>query len=104
MSLNAAELSQLGSGAPGLKVATRKPDAYVIYQDEPSTVGVGLQGGMLQRKIQVLFDVKYNFSKKRMEIPEQLYPFSHNSAFTCTGGSWSSDFAKWDYTTRKSIG
>jgi hypothetical protein len=97
----AVELPGLGSGDPGLKVATRGADAIVIYKDEAETVGVGLIGGMESRKIEVLIDRQYHFQQNRMDIPRQLYPFDAESAFTCEGGAWSADFKHWQYTPRR---
>lgn len=93
-------LLDLGSGHPGLKVATRGAEAVVIYRDEPKTVGAGLQGGMATRDIVVLIDRQYQFRRDQMDIPQQLFPLDENSAFTCEGGSWSSDFKHWEYRRR----
>src|SRR5271165_2450204 len=100
----AADGPQIGSGQPGLKITTRAPGSIVIYQDEPSTVGVGLVGGMATRKIRVLIDQNYHFSKDRMEIPEQLYPLDPDAAFTSSGGTWTDNFQRWDYTARTYVG
>jgi hypothetical protein len=100
----AADRPQIGSGQPGLKIATRAPGSIVIYEDEPSTVGVGLMGGMATRKIRVLIDQNYHFSKDRMEIPEQLYPLDPDSAFTSSGGTWTDNFHRWEYTARTYVG
>ena len=94
----------IGSGNPGLKIATKKPDAVVIYQDEPQTVGVGLQGEMLNRKITVIFDKNYNFDQTRMDVPHDLYPFDDDSAFTNSGGSWSAAGGPWVHTPRCTVG
>jgi len=98
----AGDVPNIGSGDPGLKVATRSPDAIVIYRDEASTVGIGLLGGMRQRDIRVLVDQNYHFSKSTMAIPEQLYPFGTDAAFTTSGGGWSSDFKHYDYSKKSS--
>jgi len=94
----------IGSGNPGLKIATRKSDAVVIYQDEPQTVGVGLQGGMLNRKITVIFDKNYHFDQKAMDVPHDLYPFDAETAFTNSGGNWASAGGPWNHTPRQTIG
>ncbi len=100
----AADLTPIGSGQPGLKIATRPPGSIVIYEDEPSTVGVGLMGGMATRKIRVLIDQNYHFSKDRMEIPEQLYPLAPDIVFTSRGGTWTDNFHRWDYSARTYVG
>jgi hypothetical protein len=100
----AADQPQIGSGQPGLKIATRAPGSIVIYEDEPSTVGAGLAGGMATRKIRVLIDQNYHFSKERMEIPEQLYPLEPDAVFTSSGGTWTEDFHRWEYTARTYAG
>jgi hypothetical protein len=99
--VSAGELQSLGTGDPGLKVATRGEDAIVIYRDEPQTVGTGLMGGMMSRKIEILIDRNYHFQKNRMVVPSQLYPFDSESAFSCEGGTWSADFKRWQYLPRK---
>lgn len=98
----AADLPQIGSGQPGLKIATRAPDSIVIYEDEPATVGRGLMGGMATRKIRVLIDHNYHFSRDGMKIPDQLYPL--DSAFTSSGGSWTETPHAWDYSSRTYVG
>lgn len=105
-SVNVTLSPSIGSGNPGLKVATRgtNSNAIVIYQDEPETVGNGLQGGMMDRKIKVIFDRGYNFRQEDMEIPEQLYPFDSDSAFTSTGGSWDPLGRNWEYIPRGTSG
>jgi hypothetical protein len=100
----AADRPQIGSGQPGLKIATRAPGSIVIYEDEPSTVGVGLMGGMATRKIRVLIDQNYHFSKDRIEIPEQLYPLDPDAVFTSSGGTWTENFHRWEYTARTYVG
>ena len=105
-SVNVAKSPSIGSGNPGLKVATRgtNADAVVIYQDEPETVGIGLQAGMMDRKIMVIYDKGYNFRQQDMENPDQLYPFDQDSAFTSSGGSWDQLGKNWDYTPRGASG
>ena len=95
--VHAAEPPNIGSGYPGLKVATRVGDAnaIVIYTDEPDLVGpVGLVG-MKNRKINVIIDHGFHFQKDSIEIPQpipqQLYPFDSNSVFTSEIGSNDSD-------------
>jgi hypothetical protein len=77
----------IGSGEPGMKVATNRSGAVAIYRDEPQTVGKGLRGGMMNRNIEVLYDKDYGFRKDQMNIPEQLFPLDANSAFTRVGYS-----------------
>jgi hypothetical protein len=94
----------IGSGHPGLKVHALKSGSIVIYQDEPNTFGNGLMGGMKDRKIKVIVDQGYNFDQASMEIPEQLFPFDPDSAFSCDGGTWAPGFKQWDYSRRETIG
>jgi hypothetical protein len=100
-----APLPGLGCGEPGLKIVYNSADDFVIYVDEPWTVGPGYAGGMAQRRIRVLAERNYGIngliSGYRMDIPQQLYPFDDGAAFTCEGGSWSSDFKTWEYWPRK---
>jgi hypothetical protein len=105
-SVNVAKSPSIGSGNPGLKVAARgtNADAVVIYQDEPETVGIGLQAGMMDRKIMVIYDKGYNFRQQDMENPDQLYPFDQDSTFTSSGGSWDQLGKNWDYTPRGASG
>jgi len=39
-----------------------------------------------------------------METPHQLFPFDQETAFSCDGGSWTSDFSRWDYSHRSYVG
>ncbi len=87
-----------------MKVATRDPDSIVIYEDEPSTVGIGLQGGMATRKIRVIIDQNYHFTKNRMELPDQLYPLDRDAVFTSSGGNWADNFSRWEYASRTYVG
>jgi hypothetical protein len=102
----------LGSGEPGLHIiynATNDypTNQYVIFLDESWTVGGGLIGGYDKRNIQVLTD--RNFGLKEMIRSRtwgqgdvlELYAFDENTAFTCEGGSWSTDFKTWNYWPRK---
>jgi len=78
----------LGSGQPGLKIMYKGTNQFVIYLDEPWTVGVGLMGGYYERHIDVLFDRNYGLKemiRTRMwdGDPKQLYPFDDQRAFTC---------------------
>jgi hypothetical protein len=72
----------IGSGEPGLKVDVFKPDAPVLYRDQPETVGEGTRGGTCERKIDVIFDKTSRFSCYSSQVAEQLYPFDGKSAFT----------------------
>ena len=103
-SLLASQSTGIGDGSPGLKVATKESGAIVIYQDEPTTVGIGLMGGMLERKIKVILDQGYGFRQEAMQEQEQLYPFDEQSAFTSEIGSWGPDYKAWRYVPRKSVG
>jgi len=53
----------LGSGQPGLKIMYKGTNQFVIYLDEPWTVGVGLMGGYYERHIDVLFDRNYGYAQ-----------------------------------------
>jgi hypothetical protein len=85
----------LGGGEPGLKIAIdfKNTNQFAIYIDEPWTVGPGLAAGIDERHIDVLLDHDYQFKEKlhskneRIDIPEQLYPFDEQEAFTCEGDS-----------------
>ena len=46
----------LGSGEPGLHIIFKKTNQFVIYQDEPWTVGSFLIGGMDKRQIEIICD------------------------------------------------
>ncbi len=100
----------LGGGEPGLHIVYETTNHYVIFLDEPWTVGDGLIGGYDQRKIQVLSD--RNFGLKEMIRSRtwgegdvlQLYAFDEQTAFTCEGGAgWSppqyKSFAYWPRET-----
>jgi hypothetical protein len=88
--VNAAGLSNIGSGSPGLKVVTRpgNSNAIVIYHELPETpFGGSLGVWMTNETIQVIVDHGYRFQKAEMlsfnsGVPLQLYPFGPNSAFT----------------------
>lgn len=83
----------LGSGNPGLHVIYNTANQYVIFLDEPWTVGSGLIGGYDKRNIQILAD--RNFGLKEMIRTRtwgqgdvlQLYAFDEQTAFTCEGDS-----------------
>jgi hypothetical protein len=95
----------MGSGEPGLKIVYNSSNEFVIYADEPWTVGISYYiSEMTQRKIRVLYDWNYGISGlisgTRTGIPQQLYPFDDGVAFTCEGGRWSSDFKTWEYWPR----
>jgi hypothetical protein len=83
----------LGSGNPGLHIIFNKTNQYVIFLDEPWTVGDGLIGGYDKRNIRVVAD--RNFGLKKMIQTRtwgegdvlQLYAFDEQSAFTCQGDS-----------------
>jgi hypothetical protein len=96
----------IGSGDPGLKVVIGNSDSVAIYQDEPQTFGVGLQGGMAKRRILVIVDQGYGFNQRAMDIPKQLFPFDSEAAFTCSGGRWALPPGphRFDYTPRKYVG
>lgn len=97
----------LGSGEPGLHVIYNTTNQYVVFLDEPWTVGDGLFGGYDKRKIQVLTD--RNFGLKEMIQTRtwgegdvlELYAFDEQTAFTCEGGMWSADYKTWHYWPRK---
>jgi hypothetical protein len=79
----------LGSGQPGLKIIYEGTNQFVIYLDEPWTVGVGTMGGMDTRKIEIVLDRNYGL-KQRLQSRtgpigevQQLYPLDEQRAFTC---------------------
>ncbi len=81
----------LGSGEPGLKIDYKSTNQFVIYLDEPWTVGPGLKGGMDTRQIEIVLDRNYGL-KQRLQSRtgtigdlQQLYPFDEQTAFTCEG-------------------
>lgn len=94
----------IGSGDPGLKVVSGPSGSFAIFKDEPQTFGIGLIGGWKNRNIQLVIDQGYHFDKAFPGDPMQLFPFSEDSAFSCTGGSWAPDFKRWDYSRRKYYG
>ena len=83
----------LGNGNPGLHITYNTTNQYVIFLDEPWTVGGGLIGGYDERNIQVLAD--RNFGLKEMIRTRtwgegdvlQLYAFDEQTVFTCEGDS-----------------
>jgi hypothetical protein len=79
----------LGSGQPGLKIIYKGTNQFVIYLDEPWTVGVGTMGGMDTRQIEIVLDRNYGL-KQRLQSRtgpigevQQLYPFDGQRGFTC---------------------
>lgn len=87
-----------------MKVVTGSQGSVAIYQDEPHAFGIGLMGGWKDRKLRLIADEGYNFDKSFPDIPKQLFPFDKDTAYSCSGGSWTSDFSRWDYSQRKSVG
>lgn len=82
----------LGSGEPGLKIIYKTTNQFVIFVDEPWTVGPGLIGGYYDRQIAVLIDRNYGLKEKLQtrawdDIPEQLYSFDDSTVFTSEGES-----------------
>jgi hypothetical protein len=80
----------LGTGEPGLKIDYKSTNRFVIYLDEPGTVGPGFMGGYDTRHIDVLLDRNYGLkemiqTRKWDGDPQQLYPFDEQTAFTCEG-------------------
>jgi hypothetical protein len=87
------ESSRFGGGEPGLKIIYKDANQYVVFVDEPWTVGPGLIGGYNDRQIAVLFDKNYGLKEKLRtrtwdDNPEQLYPFDDKTAFTSDGANW----------------
>jgi hypothetical protein len=89
-----AQPLKIGSGDPGLKIASSQDDdsEFMIYQDEPWTAGIsGYIGGMAHRKINVIFEHGYDLNKilTGVHVPavKQLFPFDTNSAFTSGRGA-----------------
>src|SRR5277367_5719393 len=60
----AAPSAKLGSGQPGLKIDYKGANQFVIYLDEPGTVGPGFTGGYDERHIDVLLDRNYGLREK----------------------------------------
>jgi hypothetical protein len=75
----------------------------LVLKSGRETIGVGLQGGMLNRKITVLFDKNYHFDQNSMEIPNDLYAIDRDTAFTCSAGEWASP-GQWSHTPRRTTG
>lgn len=80
----------IGSGEPGLKIVYKTTNQFVIYRDEPGTVGAGFVGGYYDRHIDVLFERNYGLKEKIQTRkwhadPQQLYPFDDETVFTCEG-------------------
>jgi hypothetical protein len=86
--VNADDLSNIGSGSPGLRVITRvgNSNKIGIYRILPETpFGAGIGSGATNGTIQVIVDQGYNFQKaERLTVGTllPLYPFASNSAFT----------------------
>jgi hypothetical protein len=83
-------LPTLGSGEPGLKIIYHVTNQFVIYLDEPWTVGMDLISGHDKRHVDVLIDRNYGLEQKLQnkewdDMPFQLYPFDDKAAFTCEG-------------------
>jgi len=92
----------LGSGQPGLKIMDKGTNQFVIYLDEPWTVGVGSMGGYYDRHIVVLFDRNYGLKEMIRTRTwdggaQQLYPFDDQRAFTCDVATNSSN---WPHQTQ----
>jgi hypothetical protein len=106
-----ADSENIGSGYLGLKVITgmERSNSIVIYQDTPPTVGGVIPGKMEGYSVKVIYERGYHFSEESLwggdiPIPEQLYPFSTNSAFTSRGGTWDFSTGKWQYSSRTYVG
>lgn len=89
-------LSTLGAGEPGLKIIYHSTNQFVIYLDEPWTVGADLIGGDNKRQIDILIDRNYGLQQKLLnkewdDMPYQLYPFDDHTAFTCEGADMQLD-------------
>jgi hypothetical protein len=84
----------LASGDPGLKIIYKTTNQFVIFIDEPWTVGPGLIAGMDERQIQVISDRHYGLMDKfrsksgQIGIPQQLYPFDDKAVFASDGANW----------------
>ena len=90
----------LGSGEPGLHIVYNTTNdnprfqyQYVIFLDEPWTVGDGLIGGFDKRNIQIVADRNFGLKEKlrshtwwQGDVLE-LYAFDEQTAFTCEGNS-----------------
>jgi hypothetical protein len=101
-----AETSDLiGTGEPGLKIIYKSTNQFVVYLDEPWTVGPGLAGGYDKRHIDVLLDHRYGLKQKIQtgswhDIPAQLYCFDERIVFTCEGGAWNSVYKSYQIWPR----
>jgi hypothetical protein len=79
----------LGSGEPGLHIIYKGTNQFVIYVDEPWTVGSWLIGGMPERHLQIICDRNYGLKERiqsltgKIDTIQQLYPFDDQRAFTC---------------------
>ena len=96
----------LGGGEPGLKIIYKATNQFVIYRDEAWTVGPGLIGGYENRKIDVLFDRNFALKQKIQtrsweDIPQQLYPFDDQRAFTCDVTNLGPDPENWSNWTHR---
>lgn len=98
----------LGSGQPGLKIDYKGTNQFVIYLDEPWTVGPGFIGGYDERHIDVLLDRNYGLkgliqTRKWDGYPHQLYPFDGQRGFTCESAKLGLDpktFSHWPHQTQ----
>ncbi|HEY4417489.1 MAG TPA: hypothetical protein VGO57_17490 [Verrucomicrobiae bacterium] len=104
-----APSTNLGAGQPGLKIDYRGTNRFVIYLDEPWTVGPGSIGGYYDRHIDVLFEQNYGL-KRMLQTrewdggdPQQLYPFDDQRIFTCETAKLGLDhktFTHWPHQTQ----
>jgi hypothetical protein len=96
----AAPPTNLGSGEPGLKIDYKTTNCFVIYLDEPWTVGTGFIGGYDKRHIDVLLDRNFGLKEKLPTRqwdgnPQQLYPFDDQRGFTCDVAAMGPDPKTW---------
>jgi len=97
----------LGSGEASLHIIYDTNNRYVIYLNEPWTVGkwdVHSGGYAIDptqrgyRKRQIILKCGNVWESD----PQELYPFDEQTAFTCRGGDgWTSDYKVYNYWPRK---
>jgi hypothetical protein len=91
---------KLGGGEPGLKILYMETNRFLIYLDEPSTVGPGFDGGANTRHLEAICGKNYGLKQLvsgrwTKDGPQQLYPFDLETAFTCEGDSKPPDGQKY---------
>jgi hypothetical protein len=108
LNCGAAVSADLGSGEPGLKIDYKSTNCFVIYLDEPWTVGSCFMGGYDKRHIDVIFDRNYGLkekiqTRKWVGSPFQLYPFDDKRGFTSEPAALGLNpktFSSWPHQTQ----